>query len=61
MRRSQVTAALQSSGARFRAVVGHHPVRSFGHHCHGERGDKGECEDLLWVRQANEEFKVGGQ
>ncbi len=57
--RADLINALNSSTARFKVVVGHHPVRSYGQHCYGSLGDKGDCEDLDWMHTACEKYKVG--
>ncbi|GFH21815.1 metallophos domain-containing protein, partial [Haematococcus lacustris] len=41
-------ALMRNSTARWKVVVGHHPVRSYGEHCKGGKG--GDCVDMQWLR-----------
>ncbi|GFH28047.1 metallophos domain-containing protein [Haematococcus lacustris] len=43
-----VQALMRNSTARWKVVVGHHPVRSYGEHCKGGKG--GDCVDMQWLR-----------
>ncbi|KAG2492671.1 hypothetical protein HYH03_009086 [Edaphochlamys debaryana] len=43
-------------GSRWRLVVGHHPVRSYGNHC--TQGDINDCADMFWLRPLLQRYRV---
>mmetsp|Transcript_12110 Transcript_12110/g.26026 ORF Transcript_12110/g.26026 Transcript_12110/m.26026 type:complete len:418 (+) Transcript_12110:115-1368(+) len=51
-----IEALLKSSGAKYRVVVGHHPIRSYGHHC--QDPNQSDCADMSWLRLLLTKYKV---
>jgi hypothetical protein len=46
--KQQLQQALDGSTARWKLVVGHHPIASFGHHCDFHM--EGDCEETAFMR-----------
>lgn len=45
--KGQLRRLLAGSGAKWKLVVGHHPIASFGSHC--KFGMQGDCEQMAWL------------
>jgi hypothetical protein len=53
--KQQLQQALDTSKARWKVVVGHHPIASFGKHCDFHM--EGDCEELAFMKTM---LQVGG-
>ncbi|KAJ9525086.1 hypothetical protein QJQ45_017357, partial [Haematococcus lacustris] len=51
-----VQALLRNSTAKWKLVVGHHPIRSYGEHCNGD--GSGDCLDMQWLRPVMKRYKA---
>nr|BCL66209.1 Purple acid phosphatase [Volvox reticuliferus]BCL66277.1 Purple acid phosphatase [Volvox reticuliferus] len=51
----QLNASL-ASGSKWRLVVGHHPVRSYGSHC--SQPDPNDCMDMAFLRPLLKKYRV---
>ncbi len=55
-----ITSLLGTSDAKWKLVVGHHPVRSYGDHCKGGRspGAGGDCVDMAFLSPLMNKYQV---
>lgn len=55
--KSQLSSSLSGSQARWKFVVGHHPIASFGSHC--DFAMQGDCTNMRWLESKLQVCNMG--